>query len=431
MQEIKSSNLTPDSRPTAFTGEVPKFDDKRLSSSPECSSEINDINEQVSSPRKVLIQKTSSTPTSFHLDKFFSLTFSIGLRYSSDDLSTSLASRPSILGQTETSSHKLIAELQTLDGGNHLEANRFGVIRLLMKLQMTEKLFIPDIAFLTDLDMCILSSIVKRKYGININPKDFDDKKKLLAELNSLECQKKNEKRLEENYKLVFKRALKKLVRKYKKENNQVVIPGSSRKKYYETMACKQYFSMDEMPQDFMEQEKQAFEAKQEKKMLGKRKKQTTTKAGIPQSNESLPHELTYEDEALRKFVVNPTTVNSRFIHFLFKSPPFKDFFDDFVANHFIADYRKTRATKMLKIVDSLYSKLDMEGTNPPESHEQQIEELKSYIEKNAKFKLPWTETELRACISSTSSAILKLFLNKGKVSNTTKRDKHGRFVIH
>ena len=83
----------------------------------------------------------------------------------------------------------------------------------------------------------------------------------------------------------------------------------------------------------------------------------------------------------------------------------------------------------MLRIIDSLYAWFD----NEPCDLVTTVENLKTYIEKNPKFKLPWTESELKACIGCTTTSILRLFQTKSRRDSqvsATKRDRNGRFTV-
>lgn len=103
--------------------------------------------------------------------------------------------------------------------------------------------------------------------------------------------------------------------------------------------------------------------------------------------------------------MINPNTINAKYIRFVFKSVAFKEFFDDFVANHFIADYRKNRPNKVRKIIDAVYANLSTK-----KAKQFQIQNATDYIEKNPKFKLPWSDKELQVCVQSTKEFIQRVF---------------------
>jgi len=282
-------------------------------------------------------------------------------------------------------------ELEAFDA--ELPPNQQRMLCLLVRMLKHDTIEESDLEDLTAIDLEVVRSIVKRKYGVNINPKDFDDKKKLLAELNSLDAKQKGQKRSEENNKLVFKRAVKRLISKYKADNQDRV--KDMKKKDYETLIVRYYFGGIPLP---------------EVKKRADKDKGTEVKDKSPRPLSSGPK----GDEKIRRFVINPNTINAKYIRFVFKSPAFKDFFDDFVANHFIADYKRQRPNKIRKILDAVYSNLSQK--KPTQLH---IQNAKAYIEKNPKFKLPWSDKELEACIKSTNEFIVRVFRDR---SNKRKR---------
>ena len=276
-------------------------------------------------------------------------------------------------------------ELEAFD--IELPPNQQTMLGLIVRILKHDTIVEADLEGISHIDLDIARSIVKRKYGININPKDFDDKKKLLAELNSLDAKQKGQKRSEENNKLVFKRAVKSLVSKYKANNHEKV--KDMKKKEYETLIVRYYFSGISLPEV--------------------KKRNETHKESESKENTSRPlFNGLKADEKIRRFVINPNTINAKYIKFVFKSPPFKDFFDDFVANHFIADYKRHRPNKIRKILDAVYSNLPQK--KPTQLH---IQNAKAYIEKNPKFKLPWSDKELEACIRSTNEFIARVFKDR------------------
>lgn len=283
--------------------------------------------------------------------------------------------------------------------------NKLALVKLLMKTLVHEANEIHDIDQFDLADLEILRSIVKRKYKVIIGHIDLDSKDKLLADLNSLDEEKKSEKRSEENNKLMFKRAIKYLIAWYKKNRWQEM--KELRKKQYETMICKEFFADIPLPDSFMQKEEESQQnSKKDNKRGGAKaaqKKASSSKLNLTSGQNTAKH-----DELLRKFVINPNTINARYIKYVFLSKPFKDFFDDFVTNHFKADYRKNRGSKIVKIIDTVYS---MFPTTPINLDD--LQPIKEYIEKNPKFKLPWTDKELELCVDSTRQFILRVFRSK------------------
>lgn len=274
-----------------------------------------------------------------------------------------------------------------------LPPERQAMLSLLVKIMKHDIVHLNDLEGFSPVDLEILRSIVKRKYGININPRDFDDKKKLILELNSLDNKQKGAKRSEENNKLVFKRAIKALISSYKNLNYQEM--KDMKKKEYECIIVRHFFGGIPIP----ESRKKNSETKDNEKKPYDRSSHMEQKYGAP------PPPGIKGDEKIRRFVINPNTINSKYIRFVFKSVAFKEFFDDFVTNHFIADYRKNRPNKIRKIIESVYADLSSK-----KAKQFQVQNATNYIEKNPKFKLPWSDKELQKCIKSTQEFIQRVF---------------------
>ena len=97
--------------------------------------------------------------------------------------------------------------------------------------------------------------------------------------------------------------------------------------------------------------------------------------------------------------MINPNTINAKYINFVFGSLEFKRFFHSYIDDHFTLDYQKKREHKIKKIIQYVYSTV-----NPSAS--QLTKDTKERIEQNAKFKLPWANFELAKCIESTKAFI-------------------------
>ena len=287
------------------------------------------------------------------------------------------------------------AEIDSIKSGH---PSKLAMVRLLMKSLVHERIEMHDIDAFGYRDLEILKSIVKRKYRVDIGNGGFDDKKKLLAELNSLDEDKRTEKRSEENNKLMFKRAIKYLIVWYKKNRWQDM--KELRKKQYETMICKEFFTDIQLPE--------CCKTKQFEDSSENGRRTSSRKKAASKVTSQADQAAAKTDEILRKFVINPNTINAKYIKYVFQSNSFKDFFDDFVANHFIADYRKNRGSKIIKIIDTVYTPISISASSKDE-----IQGVKTYIEKNPKFKLPWTDRELEQCTESTLQFILRVFRSR------------------
>lgn len=290
--------------------------------------------------------------------------------------------------------------------------NKYAMLKVLMKTLVHEKIEESDIEKFHKIDTEILRSIVKRKYKICILQKDLEDRNTLLTILNKLDEEQRTEKRSEENNKLMFKRAIKYLINTFKKTRwNEM---RDLRKKQYETMICKEFFQNIPLPEDTAVASS-VVQAEQQLKSAEPRLSQTTnTDTVSPKTGNKLigkrssKNPSAAEDEKLRKFVINPNTINAKYIKFVFRSEAFKSFFEDFVYNHFANDYKKNRGSKILKIIDTVYSMFPLVGSAPED-----LDKAKEYIEKNPKFKLPWTDKELQMCIESTTQFIRRVFKSR------------------
>lgn len=97
--------------------------------------------------------------------------------------------------------------------------------------------------------------------------------------------------------------------------------------------------------------------------------------------------------------MINPNTINAKYINFVFGSLEFKHFFHLYIDEYFTLDYQKKREHKIKKIIQYVYC-----SVNPSSS--QLTKDTREKIEKNPKFKLPWANFELAKCIESTKAFI-------------------------
>lgn len=149
---------------------------------------------------------------------------------------------PSVVQKIEkTPKQNPVREIEANEFTSDREANKMSMLRVLNKLLRHDIISDIDLAEFAQPDIEILRSIVKRKYKVNIAQKDADDRKILSDLLNQLDDKQKAVKRSEENNKLAFKRAIKFLINQYKKTHSTEV--KDLKKKEYETLICKEYFS--------------------------------------------------------------------------------------------------------------------------------------------------------------------------------------------
>ena len=293
--------------------------------------------------------------------------------------------------------------------GEPLDPNNQDLLTILCKLLSQDLIVVEDFANIGKVDLEILKSIIKRKYKLEKKDHLPDSKESLVRKLNEIKVQNKTDKRSEENNKLVFKRTLKKLLNKFKDQTRDEAKKKKKYKVEFETKFCKKYFSNIQIP----EQKKPRVE---NGKKLGKNKngsekgKKSTASSFFPDEQAYFRSEEIFDrkkslvnyDEKLRKFVINPNTINAKYIKFVFSSGEFKKFFDQYINNGFVKDYQKTRDHKIRKIIRTIYSKKPVEAG----LESSVLREVQKDIENNSKFKLPWTDFELKECVSSTITFI-------------------------
>jgi hypothetical protein len=236
------------------------------------------------------------------------------------------------------------------------------LLALMMSLFRGLDLKIEQIEALSKEEKYILSSLVLRKFNIKMNPTAANPT--VLQAINSQRQLSKN-KRLEENYKLVFKKALKYLLRKFKKYNE---VKG--KKNDLEQQFYKFYFE-------------EVFKSE-----------------GIEVEMGIDPESNTFKGQNL----FNPKTINSRYVTNIMKSILFKAHFEDFLENQFVTDYNKSREFKIQKVVEKCYECFNKKKGGG-------YEEVQKYIEQNPKCKLPWSDTEL----VSARESVKQLLANKLK----------------
>ena len=98
--------------------------------------------------------------------------------------------------------------------GNVQCTSKIAMQQLMMKTLSNSRIETTDLQAFGPVDFEVLRFIIKRKYKIQIS---VTDSSKLLDTLNKLDEDQRSEKRSEENNKLMFKRAIKFLISRYKK----------------------------------------------------------------------------------------------------------------------------------------------------------------------------------------------------------------------
>lgn len=210
----------------------------------------------------------------------------------------------------------------------------------------SESIILKDIEQLSSEDKIILMSLLKRKFNIEIDTKWSNDR---ICETMNKDTNNAKTKRLEENYKLVFKKGLKFLLTQFKKTNKLRVRKQELELKFFDHYFRKVCEQTGDTIESFL--------------MAPKGSKNSTQN------------------------LFNPKTINSKYVQNVSKSELFLEHFTQYLSNDFIEDYCKTVEFKINKVIEKcleLVSKKNKGSTT-----------VKLYIEKNPKCKLPWSTKEL------------------------------------
>ena len=232
-----------------------------------------------------------------------------------------------------------------------------------------------DIAHLKSEELIILSCLLYKKCKIVFSQTDHSDK---IAELINSHKTAYKHKRNEENYKLVFKKAIKYLARKLKqedagsqsKEKNRAV--WSFFVKYFHPYLSKDIASRIlglEPPVTAEEWKRlEVFKQAKDSKVL----------------------------DAFAAIVYNPKTVNPKYISSVSQSKKFLDEVIAYLNTSFLREYRKSRYSKIERILGHCRQIL-RECAND-------LSKSRDKIDKNPRFKLPWYDHELDKAMRGVAS---------------------------
>lgn len=90
----------------------------------------------------------------------------------------------------------------------------------------------------------------------------------------------------------------------------------------------------------------------------------------------------------------NQKTMNSKYLDNLLKSRKFREDLALFLDLHFLPNYTERRRKKIDNLVDKLKKKF-IEDKN------KSLSDMRNYLEKNSKCKLPWSNYELQLARNS------------------------------
>ena len=269
--------------------------------------------------------------------------------------------------KSEVSNSDSDEEHSDLREGGTKEKNK--LLQLMMSLFEGKNISAESISELSKEERFSFCSLVLRKFGIKANHMSGSE---AIASIVNEKRDHSKPKRLEENYKLVFKKALKFLLRKFKKDN---VIKG--KKSELEHKFYRFYFEEIFKKDDIEEEMTIKIDSK-----------------GIFSGNA----------------LFNPKTINSRYVLNIMKSEVFYNHFVEFLDNFFVMDYNKTREFKIEKVVQKCEESFQKKKGNFG------YDEVRKYVEQNPKCKLPWSDKELK----SAQESVRQLLCNKLKRSELT-----------
>lgn len=164
------------------------------------------------------------------------------------------------------------------------------------------------------------------------------------------------QKRLEENYKLVFKKALKFLLNQFKTTRHLRVRKPQLEQMFYDHY-FKEAFELEGIADEFY------LSSSKEKKSKG------------------------------GQCLFNPKTINTRYVASIMKSEVFVKDFNEYLENDFMDDYAESRKYKISKVLEKCYEFLNKKKGGAGK--------IKEYIEENPKCKLPWSDMELNTAKDS------------------------------
>lgn len=211
-----------------------------------------------------------------------------------------------------------------------------------------------DLKFLNANELEILSAVVSKKFKISFS---ISDPLETIAMLINTHKSSYKHKRNEENYKLIFKKAIKYMTKRLKKINHDYI---KDKNKLLNAFYRK-YFEGPFITSDIAQQN-----------------------PGL------LSNDPGVVAKTFNGLVFNPKTVNPKYINMVAKSSLFLQDLSEFINNHFFKEYVKTRYTKVERILASCNDTL---------KKIKNFVKFKDMIEKNPRFKLPWFDLELTKAI--------------------------------
>ena len=213
-----------------------------------------------------------------------------------------------------------------------------------------------DLAFLSKHELTLLSAFFSKKYKVSFS---CSDKLKMVAEL--INCHKFSykHKRNEENYKLVFKKAIKHLTRLFRRQN-----PETRGDKKKLLIGFYRHYFRDEF-----------------------------IKKGLDKEFDLPRHDENRLAENFNTLIYNPKTVNPKYISMVANSRLFITDVIRYINDAFMSDYVKSRFSKVERIL------INSKDIVKLATHSGNRNDLVVKIENNPRFKLPWYNEELQRAL--------------------------------
>lgn len=250
--------------------------------------------------------------------------------------------------------------LQKLTSIMNRDNERLGLKKVLMLIYDKTDILVKDLVNINDSEKEMLKSLLKRKFSLEIEAENFTSS--VLTKINHYKNNSKT-KRFEENYKLVFKRVYKYLIKKFAKDHKLKCRKSEQQKRFFDY-----YFN----------------------------KGISSACLKLEGGNDCSPDKET--ERFMEYFELNPSTITDNYVEKIISSDKYMRAFEEYLNNDFIKDYMKKIESKISKIVENCLEIYKNEG----------LTKVKENIEKNRKYKMPWTIGELETARISVCDKVLE-----------------------
>ena len=249
----------------------------------------------------------------------------------------------------------VIATQSFIDLFNQSKAYSGDSFLVLAKIMMVifegKDVSVSALELMTNSELSILSSFVFKKCRVSF---EISEKKSKIADLINKHKTAYKHKRNEENYKLIFKKAIKYLTKKLKigkpelEKDKTTLLVG-----FYDTYFRKEF-----------------------------------EKAGLDKTLELDSKDIKKLVANFSSKIYNPKTVNPKYIGIVAHSRSFIDEVVTYLNDVFFKEYSRNRYYKLDRILSTC--------KDPIGNNQDRIEHLKNNIQSNPRFKLPWYDDELK-----------------------------------